>query len=254
MKTITARVYRIVCLAGILALPACSYIKSWFPDKEKEYQYTTEIPELVIPADLKNTPSLALPASSAKADAPIAMPETPEVAAAPLDAPADKPLATATAATDATPTDTANTALPEATEPSSSAPVKREIIVTELVKTAEQTSLRIQTPFGKAWRAVDKALSRKSIEVITRNSEEKQFTVKYDAEGKKLEDSSFWDEAAFIFKGFQGNEKTYTLKLQEMNNQTQLTVLDDQLKATNDAGAAELVTVLHETIKADFAK
>ncbi|OYV20391.1 MAG: hypothetical protein CG441_409, partial [Methylococcaceae bacterium NSM2-1] len=34
-------------------LSACSYVKSLFPDKEKDYQYTTEIPPLILPDDLK---------------------------------------------------------------------------------------------------------------------------------------------------------------------------------------------------------
>ena len=38
----------------LLNMSACTYIKSLFPDKEKDYQYTTEIPPLILPDDLKN--------------------------------------------------------------------------------------------------------------------------------------------------------------------------------------------------------
>ena len=38
--------------AVLVNVSACSYIKSLFPDKEKDYQFTTEIPPLVLPTDL----------------------------------------------------------------------------------------------------------------------------------------------------------------------------------------------------------
>jgi outer membrane protein assembly factor BamC len=42
MKT---KIGRFVVIAAVLAnVPACSYVKSLFPDKEKDYQFTTEIP------------------------------------------------------------------------------------------------------------------------------------------------------------------------------------------------------------------
>lgn len=37
----------------IAAGTGCSTIKSWFPDKEKDYQFRTEIPELVLPKDIE---------------------------------------------------------------------------------------------------------------------------------------------------------------------------------------------------------
>lgn len=54
----------VIAVAAVL-LSACSYIQGWFPDKEKDYQYTTEIPPLVIPSDLTDKPALkgAAPAS-----------------------------------------------------------------------------------------------------------------------------------------------------------------------------------------------
>jgi outer membrane protein assembly factor BamC len=43
----------LISAAALSALSACSYVKSLFPDKEKDYQYTTEIPPLIMPDDLK---------------------------------------------------------------------------------------------------------------------------------------------------------------------------------------------------------
>ena len=60
----------------LLNVSGCTYIKSLFPDKEKDYQYTTEIPPLIIPEDLKKSqiPSLtsSKPASAtAMSDLPV---------------------------------------------------------------------------------------------------------------------------------------------------------------------------------------
>lgn len=43
---------RRILIAALMSLSACSYVKSWFPDKEKDYQYTTEIAPLSLPPDL----------------------------------------------------------------------------------------------------------------------------------------------------------------------------------------------------------
>jgi outer membrane protein assembly factor BamC len=55
-----------VLIVLLAALQGCGYIKGLFPDKEKDYQYTTEIPPLQLPADLN-------PKTSAT-DAPIEQP------------------------------------------------------------------------------------------------------------------------------------------------------------------------------------
>jgi outer membrane protein assembly factor BamC len=43
----------LISAAALSALSACTYVKTLFPDKEKDYQYTTEIPPLIWPDDLK---------------------------------------------------------------------------------------------------------------------------------------------------------------------------------------------------------
>lgn len=257
---------RLLGLAVLPALSSCSYIKNWFPDKGKDYQYTTEIPELVIPADLKNAQALSLPIpTSAPAETSDSNQPTPEQTEASVQPAQTSAAVTAIAENNTSANNQAAESVPaEETviEPtaasvqpdSNQAPVKREPIQVELVKTAEQISLRMHAPFVNAWRAIDKALSRKSLEVTSRNIEEKRFNVQYDADEHKLEDSSIWDEAAFIFGGFQGNEKAYTLKLVETNSQTDVIVLDAEQKPATDAGATGLLNLLQETIKTDFAK
>lgn len=249
-------------LVVLSQLSACGYIKSLFPDKEKDYQYTTEIPALVIPPDLGNNdvlkPAAAMPPSSTdNTDASTPVSDT---------APAPNPATDAVAQNKAEPPVTitpltnepviADTPIDEANRaPTASPAVKHEPIPVELVQSAAGAGhLHLGVPFDKAWRAVDKALSRKSIEVTSRNKPEKQFNVHYDADEKKLEDGSLWDEMFFLFKGFQGNEQKFLIKLVENNQQTDVLILDEQQQPSSAPGALHLLKLLLETIKTDFSK
>ncbi len=214
----------------LVNLSACSYIKSLFPDKEKDYQYTTEIPPLILPNDLKDNyvPSLTTSASSA-----------------PTSADANLPDAAATP-----PAEEAASTIPPTTEPV----IPDTAITVERIKVADsENHLRINVPFIRAWRMVNKALSRKAIEVTERNQEAKLITVQYDAEGQKVRDDSYWGDIVFMFTGIENNDKTYLLKLEEHNQQTDIIVVDKDQQLLSDAGSVKLLTLLEETIKADLA-
>lgn len=208
--------FRLFFLVAVLVnVSACSTIKSLFPDKEKDYQFTTEIPPLVLPTDLAGD-SIA----SAKA------------------APAPEATATATAPQTET--------VPE---------IDRKLIQVELVDAEEGTKrLRIGAPSARAWRMVGKALSRKSIEVTNRNQEEKLFNVQYDPDKQEVEDGSIMDEANFFLNGFVLTEQEYVLKLVEHNQQTEVIVLDKDQKPVADKMSLSLLMLLHDTIKSDSAK
>jgi len=92
----------------LLTLPACSYIKSMFPDKEKDYQYTTEIPPLILPNDLKNNyaPSLTKSAAASTAVSSDTAANTPESAA---NLPTEEATSTAAPTTEVVIPDTAIT-------------------------------------------------------------------------------------------------------------------------------------------------
>jgi outer membrane protein assembly factor BamC len=214
-------------------LSACSYIKSLFPDKEKDYQYTTEIPPLILPNDLKNNyvPSVTTSASSAPVSSSIDA-NLPEAAA---NLPAEEEAST----------------VPPTTEPV----VPDAAITVERIQVTDgENHLRINVPFLRAWRMVNKALSRKAIEVTERNQEAKLITVQYDSEGPKAKDDSYWGDIVFMFTGIENNDKTYLLKLEENNQQTDIVVVDKDQQLLSDAASVKLMTLLEETIKADLAK
>jgi len=243
MKT---RIPALLISAALLsALSACSYVKSLFPDKEKDYQYTIEIPPLILPDDLKKSqiPGVTKPApSTSPLSANAAMP--PVAVKAPVqEANSAAPAKEEPAATPLAPA-----------SPESEAGIPDTAITVERIKFDNgENRLHINVPFTRAWRIVNKALSRKAIEVTERNQEARLITVQYDPDEQKVEDSTYWDELKFMFKGIQSNEKTYLLKLEENNQQTVIVVVDEEQKLLSDAASVKLLTVLEETIKADLA-
>ncbi|MDD5580569.1 MAG: outer membrane protein assembly factor BamC [Methylobacter sp.] len=212
-----------LCLLVItlVNLAACSYVKSLFPDKEKDYQYTTEIPPLNLPPDLRENSFLSTPANDST---------TPDV-------------------------ETSSTAeSAPAVSPEKKPEAKPELIKVELVKSGTGADqLQIGAPLANAWRIVGKALSRNSIEVTKRDQDEGLFQVEYDPDEQKVEDGSLWDEVVFIFGGLQGNEKAYELKLVENNQHTNVIILDEERQPVSEGPGLKLMTLLHDTIKADQA-
>jgi outer membrane protein assembly factor BamC len=216
MKT---RIRAIIIVAVLVNVSACTYIKNLFPDKEKDYQFTTEIPPMVLPPDLSGDSTAKVPAAST------------------AEAPESNDAAPTVSSTEETPT------------------IDRKLIQVELVDADQGTKqLNIGAPIEMAWRMVGKALSRKSIEVTNRNQEEKLFHVQYDPNKQEVEDGSFWDEVKYFFKGIEITEQEYLLKLVANNQQTDVIIMDKDQKPATDGTSLSLLTLLHDTIKADLAK
>jgi outer membrane protein assembly factor BamC len=233
MKSNVAVVF--VSAAVLLTVPACSYIQGLFPDKERDYQYTTEIAPLHIPAGLGKT-------ASTPHQMPTAAAELNNSTATVAESVAPLPEAPTFPASETTPP-LASTAV--ATE-------KSAAILVDLVKANEGVNqLTITAPFDKAWRVVDKALGRQAIEITERDKEAGRFAIRYGSEEQKREDGSFWNEVEFIFGGFQSDEKVYTLKVSSDNQQTTVIVLDDAQKPLSDASSLSMLSTLQKTIQSD---
>jgi len=230
---------RILVAFFLFTLSGCSYIKSLFPDKEKDYQYTAEIPPLNLPDDLKKKPVSRLPE-----------PISHDLVATDETASAKKPAQAAADSVQTTQTEEpATPVVVEAVE-------KSEAISVELIRFNDgENRLRLGVEKPRAWRLISKALSRKSIEVTNRNQDDGFFMIQYDPNEQKVEDGSLWDEAKFIFRGFQGNEKTYLIKLEELDRKTEVIVLDkDQHPLSEDGNGLKLLTLLQTSINSDLAE
>jgi outer membrane protein assembly factor BamC len=234
---------RILFTAILFNVAACSYVKSLFPDKEKDYQYTAEIPPLNLPNDLKKQP---VPSALESRPPEVSIPSSTEST---TETPAAEVVAETGSATAAQQEEPA--APPIETEE------KYEKISLELIRFNDgENRLRLGVEKPRAWRLVSKALSRKSIEVTNRNPDDAFFVVQYDPNEKKVEDGSLWDEAVFMFRGFQSNEKEYLIKLAEQNRNTEVSVLDKDQKplSPNDGAGLALLTLIQTTIATDLAE
>jgi outer membrane protein assembly factor BamC len=255
----------LISVAGyILAnLTACSSATQFFPDKERDYQHVKEIPMLNWPKELR-TPSASrtptqtptpAPSSDNTEPAPsVAQPTTQATTATPPDS--AQPVTDSDPAYDLSPEIPAQPRPPSDTDPvpDNTGDSTKPIIV-EQVKRDGSSRLRLNVAMLKAWRAVDKALSRNSIEVTERNAEAHRYTVQYDPNEKKAKDGSWMDEINFIFKGFEINEKPYRLTLVESTDYIEVQLVDDKLKLLADTDASlKLLDTLEKTIKADFAE
>lgn len=242
----------VLCMLA-LNLPGCSYIQSMFPDKERDYQYTTEIPLINYPAELRqNQPEGGFSTSNSTEAASTVSANSDGVENA---------------------SDTSSEAIPSDSAPSEPQPVPRpQISSTEVTLANEsdqrdvissvevikyddgESRLRLGSGYSKAWRVVNKALSRNTIEVSERNHDKSQITVQYDPEEKKIQDDSFMDEINFLFRGIDVYDRPYVLKLEEHGDKTDVIVLNEEhLPMLNDEGALQLLRLLADTIKADLA-
>lgn len=212
--------YRLLLIVALVQVSACSTIKGWFPDKEKDYQFNTEIPPLVLPADL------AIDVLPTVASAPVQVTKpsfpTPDVQPQQMSA------------TEATP-----------------AVDRKSIRVEQIVTESSEKRLLVTAPAEMAWRMVGKALRRNAIELVSSDQEQGIYRIQYDAKKQKVEDGSLWDELVFAVKGFDVAEQEFVIRLVENNQQTEVMVLDKEQKTVNDKSSNDLLNLLFDTLKAE---
>jgi outer membrane protein assembly factor BamC len=230
MKTIIS----IITVVALSSLSACSQIKSYFPDKEREYQYTAELPQLIYPADLKVKVLPVLPAAMTKAE--------------PVNTPPVLPTKVATTPTAAKATPVLDKAYSDEEE------LSAQLITVERINADKgENRLRLNVPYIRAWRILGKSLSRKALEVTLRDQDAGLFTVKYDPDEQDVKDLSYIDSLKALIGDLRSNEKTYNIKLEKDQPNTEVTVLDKDQKPTTDADSVKLLMLLQEAIKADLA-
>ena len=210
-----------ISLAG---LPACSTIKSWFPDKERDYQFTTEIPELIVPDDLKNKGLATLSAPKSESE--------PEIDSSPVTVSNSDETSEETSIAEST----GNNAVSENAE--TAAPVAGNI-----------SSLQIDQAKTPATRMVGRALTRKQVEIVERNVEKGYFYVKYDPNAVEAKDESIWDELNFMFGDDPSQEREYRIRVRGVNSQlSEVTVQDESGKPLSDDAANALLKLITDGI------
>jgi len=211
-------------------LCGCSTIQSWFPDKEKDYQFTSELAPLVIPPDLMHkakTPSrvAALPLSAEK----IPLEKTPEL---PTSA-EKKPI------------------INRQPVNSDTIPLNRDDI--QLTRSEDKTSqFTLNVPYERAFRIVGKAISRSGIEVLERSEAEKTIKIQITQAPATPVEQSFLDETLSMFDIFEADEKIYVIEFSENNDKTAATLLSSNLKPLTQNNAVFMR--LYDSIQTDLHK
>jgi len=233
--------YRICLGLLLIAATACSTIKSWFPDKERDYQFTTEIPEMIVPDDLKagSLSTLAVSPSSAPAE---------------VEAPAVE------VAKQSTPSADSIVALNKASKATKQQAEERQVDQTQADETvvnapaSSGSSLQIDQPQSQAAHIVSKAMSRQKLEITERNVDKGFFVVKFDPNAVQPEDKNWLDEINFVFGDEPSNEREFRIQLRQLNPQlTEVTVQDSEGKTQSSVAGNALLKLITDGINQDIS-
>ena len=231
-------------------LNGCSMIQDWLPDKEKDYQFTTELPPLMIPADLAQKPKVSPKIAAAEIAAPK-VEKAIEHVKTQLAAHAPEIAAVETAVN----VEIEKTAVSRPSLNLAETPLGKNEIQISLTHENAPT-LNLNVPTARAWRIVGKALSRSGIEVTKHDVQAGQITVQVAEKTEKAtpEEDSFFGSASSVFTGFIGNEQRYILQFQEVSEKTAVTVLDSELQLLKNAESEKLLSTLFDAIKRDLSQ
>jgi uncharacterized lipoprotein len=221
----------VLIVSGAALLGGCSTIEGWFPDKQKQYQYSTEIPPLEVPPDLTastidgarggNRPAWESPAS-----------------------PDDS---------GSTPSDREATPAPGAEMNPDSAKAMRAGKGHPAPMLAENAAdmplIEVQAPFDITWAEVNKALGRMKMEIIDQNRSDGLYFVHYAKDQKPYEDKGFFGDVAEMFGNGPGGTQEYRIKLEEKSGVTSIYVLNAENQPQKDGPGLDLLKQLNETLQ-----
>lgn len=257
-----------------LALSGCETIKSYFPDKEKDYRFHNEIPPLIVPPEIQNQTFAPGPQLSEPKLTPEATTSSSEVVTMPVENPSVKAEALDSKAIDSTATESKTIQSKPVTAESSQAefldqgPDVEKLIaeknfsadmddsdkakVTEVValnETGKQPELRVNQNLSRTWRILSKALTRQAFEITERNADKHYYVVQYDPDAKPLVDASLWDDVIFLFGSENNNEQAYVISLTEKDQQTYIKVFAKVNQSCEDEKCAKLFSLLNDSIQ-----
>jgi len=197
-----------------------------FPDKQKQYRYTTELPDLEIPPDLVGS----------KVDGKLAESDTQP----------DEVVSAVQGKTKLEPTGSPSSG-------KSGKKKKRKHLddnSVTLAESMENTSLiELNEPYAEAWNDVSRALGRLKIEVFDQNRTDGVFYVYYGGQPpKKEEEASVWDTVVSVFDVQKDTAKEYRVKLEGKDDFTFIKILDQDDKELSEGPAFDLLKRLHEKL------
>jgi outer membrane protein assembly factor BamC len=215
-----------ILLSAAFLLSGCETISSWFPDKQKQYKYSSEIPPLEIPPDLNASTIEGAVAKRGGSGSGESSEDRPPVGTEEVPEPR-----------------------PAESESSRPAPAQRSGPTPSLAQSSNDVPLiEIEAPFERAWVEVSKALGRMELEISDQNRSDGVYYVYYGGDKKPYEDRGFFGELAEMFGGGTESSKEYRIKLEDKGKLTTVYVLDSENKPQSSGRGLELLKQLHETL------
>ena len=222
---------------AVISLTACSMIGDMFPDKQKQYRYSSELPDLEIPPDLSSPNSDSRDSDSAS---PVKHSQT---ASGKYSANKD--------AGDAGGDAKSVKADSSSQKGKKHKPVKHNDSSVTLAQNTENAALiEIQEPYDEAWNDVGRSLGRLKIEITDQNRSDGVYYVYYGGvpPKKQGEETSFWQDLGSVFGSNKDQAKEYRIKLEDKDNTTNVFILDQESQAISDGPGLELLKRLHKKL------
>ena len=236
----------LIILAVVLPVLTGCGLKSYFPDKEKDYKFRQEIAPLTIPHDLKDNTFKRSLIEPEKDETEKVMVVVEDNVSGVEDNKADSVEYVEVV------DDVENIA--SATDPSEVINSENRVIEVDFVMfDGGATRLRVNESFSPVWRLVAKALSRNKIEITSRNKAGGQFVVQYDPDKTDFVDDTVKDEFLFVFAADHSQEKEYRIRLIRHNNTIEIIVLNDENQPLSDGAGLKLLKLLFSTLHTELA-
>ncbi|CAL1241266.1 outer membrane protein assembly factor BamC [Candidatus Methylocalor cossyra] len=207
----------LVLLGASALLTGCGLIGSWFPDKQKQYQFSSEIPPLEIPPDL----TASTIEGATRGD------RTPTGESAEELAKLDRPS--------------------ESNPPKTAPPAENTPALEETAGNAPM--IEIEAPFAVAWNDIARALGRLELEVTDQNRSDGLYYVYYGGDNKPYQDRGFFGDLVEMFGGGAEQAREYRVKVQDKGKTTAVYVTDPDGKPQTSGPGLELLKRLHETLQ-----
>ncbi len=238
---------RLLLSALILApcLSACSFLSSLFPDKQKQYQYSTEIPPLEIPPDL-----LASTIQGARQPRNGNRPEVPTEESFRRDmddsAPAVShlpPVSPASGTGHLKPQEPAATDEDDTVNPVGSG----RYVLTE---GSDGTPLiEVDEPYPAAWNTVGRAIGRLRLEISDQNRSDGLYYVYFGEHDTPPGEHGLLSEVFNYFRGKPAHGQEYRIKVEDRGKIVYVLVLDDKNQPLNGGEGVTLLKRLHKSLQ-----
>lgn len=223
-------VIRSLFTMGVLALAGCTMVKSWFPDKHKEYQYVSEIPALEVPPDL----------TSSTIDGATGGYRESWQSAATEEKPASASLREATP-----PPGTEMT--PERAKELEAARNHPKPVLAENLQNIPV--IEVQATYDIAWAEIAKALGRMRLEVIDQNKTDGMIVVHYRKEDHLYEDRGLIGDLQDMWNGGAPKTYEYRIKVEPYKGATSIFVLDTEGATIKGGEGFELLKDLNQALQ-----